>query len=127
MPGYFNERLATDIKDKIYAKAIVVEGGNGEKVAMISVEANFITEQIAQDVLGRRAFAGGKDGAALEVGEAVDGIALLHDVEHTQRVTSGLSPKRPPTRSSLPISISDPQRSVMPTARWTIFHSTAYI
>ena len=53
MPGYFNERLATDIKDKIYAKAIVVEGGNGEKVAMIAVEANFITEQIANDAKER--------------------------------------------------------------------------
>lgn len=47
MPGYFNERLATDIKDKIYAKAFVCEGSDGTKVAMIAVDANFITEGIA--------------------------------------------------------------------------------
>ncbi len=45
MPGYFNERPGKDVKDKIYAKAIVAQGSNGVKVAMVSVEANFITEE----------------------------------------------------------------------------------
>lgn len=45
MPGYFNERPGKDVKDKIYAKAIVAQGANGVKVAMVSVEANFITEE----------------------------------------------------------------------------------
>lgn len=45
MPGYFNERPGKDVKDKIYAKAIVAQGSNGVKAAMVSVEANFITEE----------------------------------------------------------------------------------
>ncbi len=45
MPGYFNERSGKDVKDKIFAKAVVVQGANHVKVAMVSVEANFITEE----------------------------------------------------------------------------------
>ncbi|PWM47052.1 MAG: hypothetical protein DBX47_01335 [Clostridiales bacterium] len=52
MPGYFNERLAKTIKDKIYAKTVLFES-NGEKIAFVSIDANFITEDIADRVKKR--------------------------------------------------------------------------
>lgn len=53
MPGYFSERPGRDIKDKIYAKAVVFEGGNGVKVAMVAVDANFITEDFCSTAVDR--------------------------------------------------------------------------
>ena len=43
-------------------------------------------KQIAQHILRGSALAGGQDGAALEVGHAVDGIALLHHIQNAQGV-----------------------------------------
>lgn len=53
MPGYFNERPGMDIKDKIYAKAVVFEGANGVKTAMVAVDANFITEAFCRTAVER--------------------------------------------------------------------------
>ncbi len=52
MPGYFSERLARNIKDKIYAKAALFES-EGEKIAFVAIDANFITEDIAERVKDR--------------------------------------------------------------------------
>ena len=44
------------------------------------------SKQIAQHILRGSALAGGQDGAALEVGHAVDGVALLHHIQNAQGV-----------------------------------------
>lgn len=46
MPGYFSERLAEDVLDKLYAKAFVCCGSNGVKTAMVAIDANMIPEEI---------------------------------------------------------------------------------
>lgn len=46
MPGYFSERLAEDVLDKLYAKAFVCEGANGVKVAMVSIDANMVPKNV---------------------------------------------------------------------------------
>ena len=43
-------------------------------------------KQIAQHILRGSALTGGQDGAALEVGHAVDGVALLHHIQNAQGV-----------------------------------------
>ena len=43
-------------------------------------------KQIAQHILRGSALAGGQDGAALEVGHAVNGVALLHHIQNAQSV-----------------------------------------
>ena len=43
-------------------------------------------KQIAQHILRGSALAGGQDGASLEVGHAVDGVALLHHIQNSQSV-----------------------------------------
>ena len=43
-------------------------------------------KQIAQHIFRGSALTGGQDGAALEVGHAVDGVALLHHIQNAQGV-----------------------------------------
>ena len=43
-------------------------------------------KQIAQHILRGSALAGGQDGAALEVGHAMNGVALLHHIQNAKRV-----------------------------------------
>ena len=45
-----------------------------------------LAQQVLEGVLRGRAASGGVDGTAGEVGDALDGVAGLHDVEHTERV-----------------------------------------
>ena len=72
MPGYFSERPAQTVKDKIYAKAVLFRGlcsegsgadsmssvsssGQSEErtIAMVSIDANFITEDMVTRIKER--------------------------------------------------------------------------
>ena len=51
LPGYFNFRGSTDIIDRLYAKALVVE--NGEKIAIVAIDALFATDYMRKPVVER--------------------------------------------------------------------------
>jgi len=52
IPGYFNERLGSDVKDRLYAKSMVVEQG-GETFAIVSVEGCGINTAVHNAVADR--------------------------------------------------------------------------
>ena len=56
----------------------------------IAVGVNAVLGQdVAQNILGGSALAGGDDGLALQIPDRVDGLSVLDDVEHAQRVDAG--------------------------------------
>ena len=56
----------------------------------VAVGVNAVLGQdVAQNVLGGSALAGGDDGLALQIPDRVDGLSVLDDVEHAQRVDAG--------------------------------------
>ena len=56
----------------------------------VAVGVNAVLGQdVAQNVLGGSALAGGDDGLALQIPDRVDGFSVLDDVEHAQRVDAG--------------------------------------
>ncbi len=58
IPGYFNERLGSDVKDRLYAKSMVMEQG-GEHFAIVAVEGCGITAAFRDAVAKRvEAFTG---------------------------------------------------------------------
>ncbi len=58
IPGYFNERLGSDVKDRLYAKSMVMEQ-NGVAFAIVSVEGCGITAAFREAVANRvEAFTG---------------------------------------------------------------------
>lgn len=60
IPGYFNERLGSDVKDRLYAKSMVIEQG-GETFGIVSVEGCGITTALHNAVADRvTAFTGMK-------------------------------------------------------------------
>ncbi len=50
--GYFNSRYATDVKDKLYAKSVVIDDGN-EVVAMLAIDACSINHILCDKVFKR--------------------------------------------------------------------------
>ena len=56
-----------------------------DRHVVIGVDAVF-AQKVAQGVFGRRALARGHDGLALEIGDRLHALAVLHDVEHAERI-----------------------------------------
>lgn len=52
IPGYFNERLASGVLDRLYAKALVVENGS-ETVAIVATDALYIPYDIRLVIVER--------------------------------------------------------------------------
>lgn len=52
LDGYFNVRLADGVKDKTYAKAVVIEK-NGETVAMLAIDACSVSDELIDAVYAR--------------------------------------------------------------------------
>ena len=52
LPGYFNVRNASDVKDRLYAKALVVSDGN-EKIAIIEIDACFLSIEERERIVNR--------------------------------------------------------------------------
>lgn len=52
LPGYFNLRQGSNVKDRLFAKAMVVES-NGEAVAMLVVDGAFAEKEVRDMIVGR--------------------------------------------------------------------------
>jgi neutral ceramidase len=52
IPGYFNERLGSGVKDKLFAKACVISDGNN-KVAILSIDACYVLDDTCQKIIKR--------------------------------------------------------------------------
>ncbi len=52
LPGYFNIREGSDVKDRLYARACVIEA-NGEKIALVSLDSCHCTK-IVRDMIAER-------------------------------------------------------------------------
>lgn len=52
LPGYFNIRNASDVKDRLYAKAVVVSDGK-DKIAVVEVDACFVNIAARERIVAR--------------------------------------------------------------------------
>ncbi len=52
MPGYFNVRAAGDVKDRLYAKALVVSN-DSKKIAIISIDCLYAETYMRDDIVDR--------------------------------------------------------------------------
>ena len=72
-----------DLAQSLGGFAAVLDGD-----IVVGVDA-VLGQDIAQDILRRGALAGGDEGLALEISDAVYGLAIFDDVQHAQRVDAG--------------------------------------
>lgn len=52
IPGYFNQRLGSDVKDRLYAKAVVIENDD-KTVAILAIDTCGLTVETCDEITGR--------------------------------------------------------------------------